>query len=136
MKWGHDYVGQIIGFFLKILLLPVRFVIRLMAGILSRIFRPLGVRVDASASLSNFINQISSSMATQRGLLLMIGTGLLVLSLVGHALALIIMVSTSGYSSSLYLLCIPFALLHVGLLVGFTGMMLATPLGQGYKDNK
>jgi hypothetical protein len=32
------------------------------------------------------------------------------------------------------LLCIPFTLLHLGVLVGFTGTMLAIPLGQGYKD--
>jgi hypothetical protein len=125
-------VGQIIRTFLRFLFLPVRLVLRL----LGRLFHPLGVRIDSSPWLSNFINQISSSMATQRGLLLMIGTGLVIISLLSTALVLILMVSTSGYSSSLYLLCIPFALLHLGLLVGFIGMMLATPLGQGYKDNK
>lgn len=125
-------MSQVIGVFFRLLLLPVRLLLRGIAGVL----HPLGVRIDSSAALSNFINQLSSSMATQRGLLLMIGTGLLVLSLIGHAVVLVLMVSTSGYSRSLYLLCIPFALLHVGLLVGFTGTMIATPLGQGYKDNK
>lgn len=129
-------MGQIIGGLFKLLLLPVRLLLRLIGSVLGKITRPFSNQIDSSPKLSNFINQLSSSMATQRGLLVMIGTVLLVLSLIAHALVLIIMVSSSGYSRNLYLLCIPFALLHLGLLVGFTGTMLAIPLGQGYKDNK
>lgn len=73
-------------------------------------------------------------MATQRGLLLMIGSGLLITSLITHFIVLVIMVSTDSFDSNLYWLCIPFTLLHVGVLIGFTGAMIATPLGQGYKD--
>lgn len=64
----------------------------------------------------------------------MIGTGVLVVSLVVHAVVLAIMVSTDSFDRNLYWLCIPFALLHIGVLAGFTGAMLAIPLGQGYKD--
>lgn len=73
-------------------------------------------------------------MATQRGLLLMIGTGVLVASLIAHFVIVVILVSSGNFDQSLYWLCVPFALLHFGILAGFTGAMLATPLGQGYKD--
>jgi hypothetical protein len=121
---------------IKVVLWPVRLVIRLVVAILGRIFSPFVGRLDSSDNLSNFINQISSSMATQRGLLLMTGTVLLVLSLVVHGLVVVILVASSSFDRVLYWLCIPFMLFHVGVLVGFTGIMLATPLGQGYKDNK
>jgi hypothetical protein len=100
------------------------------------ILGPFTQRIDSSQALSNGINQLSSSMATQRGLLLMTGTGLLLLSLLVHGLIIILMVSASDFSHTLYLLCIPFSLLHAGVLIGFTGIMLATPLGQGYKNEQ
>ena len=107
---------------------------RLMAGLLTRVFRPLSVRLDSSKWLSDLINQISSSMATQRGLLLMIGTALLVVSLLVHGLIIIILVTAADFNRNLYLLCIPSTMLHLGVLAGFTGTMLAIPLGQGYQD--
>jgi hypothetical protein len=114
----------------KILLFPAFLLLKLCSPIL----KPTSARVDASPQLSNFINQVSSSMATQRGLLLMLGTVLLVVSLVTHGLVIILMVSTASFTRNLYWLCLPVTLLHLGILVGFTGTMLATPLGQGYKD--
>jgi hypothetical protein len=73
-------------------------------------------------------------MATQRGLLLMVGMGMVIVSLIVHGLTLAIMVSTASFDSTLYWLCIPVTLMHAGVLAGFTGAMLAVPLGQGYKD--
>jgi hypothetical protein len=96
--------------------------------------RPVVSQVDSSSRLSNLINELSSSMATQRGLLLMMGTGLLIVSLIVHLVVVVLLVSTRSFDQNLYWLCIPFALLHLGVLTGFTGAMLATPLGQGYKD--
>jgi hypothetical protein len=127
-------VRHIVGLLLKVLLLPVRLVWHVLAGSLRALFGPLAGRIDSSGRLSSLINSLSSSMATQRGLLLMIGTGLLVLSLLAHAIVLALMVSTDSFERNLYWLCIPFTLLHVGVLAGFTGAMLATPLGQSYKD--
>jgi hypothetical protein len=101
-----------------------------------RLFGPLLKRIDASGWMSEYINRLSSSMATQRGLLLVLGTGILILSLFTHALVLILLVLSDSFSSNLYWLCIPFALLHLGVLTGFTGAMLAVPLGQGYKNDK
>jgi hypothetical protein len=125
------------GSLLKVVLLPVtllRLALRTVGRLLSRLLRPLSGTIDSSGRLSNVINSLSSSMATQRGLLLVIGTGILLLSLVTSGVVLAIMVSTDKFDSSLYWLCIPLAMLHVGVLAGFTGVMLATPLGQGYKD--
>jgi hypothetical protein len=109
---------------------------RLLVNILGLLFAPLIHRIDSSEALSTRINSISSSMATQRGLLLMVGTGILALSLVVHGIVMVLMVSTDSFDRNLYLLCVPVTLFHIGVLAGFTGAMLATPLGQGYKDNK
>lgn len=98
------------------------------------IFRPLTHRLDSSRRLSRRIDRISSLMATQRGLLLLIGTAIVLLSLVAHAVILVLLVTHYDLSSALYWLCLPAALFHVGVLTGFIGIMLATPLGQGYKD--
>jgi hypothetical protein len=125
------------GALLRIVLLPVtllRLGLRTIGRLLSRVFSPLSRTIDSSGRLSNVINSLSSSMATQRGLLLVIGTGILLLSLVTSGVVMVLMVSSDRFDRSLYWLCLPLALLHVGVLAGFTGVMLATPLGQGYKD--
>ena len=98
------------------------------------IFRPLTNRLDSSPSLSRRINRIASSMATQRGLRLLIGTGIVLLSLIAHAIVLVLLVTHYDLPSALYWLCLPAVLFHIGVLTGFIGIMLATPLGQGYKD--
>ncbi|RPI93084.1 MAG: hypothetical protein EHM39_13115, partial [Chloroflexi bacterium] len=94
----------------------VQSVIRHIGRGLSRLFAPAVRRLDASPKLSNVINSLSSSMATQRGLLLLIGTVLLLLSLVTHAIVLLILVSSEDFGRNLYWLCIPFTLMHVGVL--------------------
>ncbi|GEM_PF-477553 len=122
---------------LRLLLFPLT-VLRWLGGWtarrLGRLFAPMLRKIDTSPRLSNMINSLSSSMATQRGLLLMIGTGIVALSLLAHVLTLVILVSAADLSRYLYWLCLPFALLHLGVLIGFTGIMLAVPLGQGYKN--
>lgn len=95
---------------------------------------PLSRRLDASPRLSRGINRMSSLMATQRGLLLLLGTALVALSLVAHGVVIVLLVTQDAFSGGLYWLCLPAALLHLGVLTGFTGIMLAAPLGQGYKD--
>lgn len=125
---------RVIAALTKVLLAPFRLLLLLIVAPLAFVSRPVGTRVDSSPRISNVINQLSSSMATQRGLLLMVGTVLLIVSLVMHGVILVLMVSTDSFDQNLYWLCIPFTLLHLGVLAGFTGAMLATPLGQGYKD--
>jgi len=127
-------VGSVGRFLLTILWQPFRLLRGLFGLIFGRLIRRLIERFYSSSYFSQFINRISSSMATQRGLLLMVGTVLLVISLVVHAIVIIGIVSTERYDRSLYWLCLPTTLLHLGVLIGFTGAMIATPLGQGYKD--
>jgi hypothetical protein len=127
-------VKRILLVVFKGLLFPVRLGWRLLERVLRMLFVPMTGHVDSSERLSNLLDQISSSMATQRGLLLMVGTSLLVASLLIHAVMIVLLVSSDSFNRSLYWLCIPFAVLHVSMLIGFTGIMLAVPLGQGYKD--
>jgi hypothetical protein len=130
-------VNRVWRLLLRVILLPVtilRLIGRFVGGLVGTLFEPAARRIDASERLSVLINSLSSAMATQRGLPILAGTALLVASLIAHAVVLVILVASDGFDRSLYLLCIPFTLLHVGVLVGFTGTMLAIPLGQGYKD--
>jgi hypothetical protein len=130
-------VKRVWRFLLSVILLPVT-AVRLIGSLVWRVlrvfFEPVVSRIDASERLSGLINSLSSAMATQRGLPILVGTGLLVASLVAHGVVLVVLVSTDSFGHDLYLLCIPFTLLHLGILAGFTGTMLAIPLGQGYKD--
>lgn len=125
---------RVIAALLKLVLWPIRVVLRVLGGIFVVLLRPVGRWVDESGALSNLLNQFSSLMATQRGLLLLVGIGLTVLSLLSHIVVLVIMVSSASFDRQLYWLCVPFILLHTGVLAGFVGAVLATPLGQGYKD--
>lgn len=130
-------MNRVWRFLLSVILLPVT-AVRVIGGLVWRVlgvlFEPVVRRFDASERLSGSINSLSSAMATQRGLPILVGTGLLVASLIAHGVVLVVLVSTDRFDRDLYLLCIPFALLHLGILAGFTGTMLAIPLGQGYKD--
>jgi hypothetical protein len=130
-------VNRVLRLLLRVIFLPLslmRMVGRLFGRVLGMLLAPATQRFDSSENLSNLINSLSSSMATQRGLPILVGTGLLVLSLISHGIVLVVLVSTDTFDRNLYWLCIPFTLMHLGVLAGFTGTMLAIPLGQGYKD--
>lgn len=75
-------------------------------------------------------------MATQRGLLLMVGIGTVLLSLLTHGVVLAVLVATDYLDRVLLWLCIPATMLHGGILAGFIGILLAVPLGQGYKSQQ
>lgn len=130
---------QIATLLLRLLLLP--FVILLvLLGLLGRTLKialkPVLTSMDSSAKLSNLINSMSTVMATQRGLLLMIGTGIVALSFVVHIIVIVGLVATESFDRTLYWLLLPYALFHIGVLTGFVGIMLAVPLGQGYKSQQ
>lgn len=127
-------MGGIVWLVARVLGLPFRLVGGFLRVVFSPVVMPIARRLDRSPALGRLIGRASSSMATQRGLLLMIGVVLLAVSLMLHFLALIVMVSSGGFGKALYWLCIPFAMFHVAVLVSFVGIMLATPLGQGYSD--
>jgi hypothetical protein len=91
-------------------------------------------RIDSSERLSNWLAQLSASSARLRGLPLLIGSGLLLLSFLGFALVILSLVASETASSSWLWLCVPIGLLHLALLIFFAGVMLAVPLGEGYRD--
>ncbi|MBN1565041.1 MAG: hypothetical protein JXA10_14445 [Anaerolineae bacterium] len=126
-------MNRILAYILKVVLLPLR-LLGVLGRVLGILFRPVLMRIDSSQDLSNTINSLSSSMASQRGLPLIIGTVLLVLSLIVHGIVIVGLVATDSFDKNLYWLCIPFTILHAGVLAGFTGAMLAIPLGQSYRD--
>lgn len=125
--------GVLWGIF-QLVTLPVRLLWRAIATIALTLARPLLRRIDSSARLSHTISELSSSMAMQRGLLLLIGMVIVGLSLLVNVLVIVALVSAGRFDRSLSWLCLPAVLLHIGVILGFTGIMLAVPLGQGYKD--
>ena len=120
---------------LRVLLWPFKVVGRILARVVMLFLSPVLKWVDRSPAIGQLITALSDIFAVQRGLLMIIGTGLVVLSLVMSGVIWIALVSTEQFDSSLYLMCIPSALLHIGVLVGFIGMMLVVPLGQGFKKD-
>lgn len=132
-------MSRIVLLLWQLVLLPFRlvwFLLRMVGRGLGALLGPILDRVDRSPKLSRLINSLSSSMATQRGLLLMVGTGIMILSLVVHGIVVLILIINDVVSSYLYLMCIPFGLLHAGVLFGFIGILIAVPLGQGFKSQQ
>jgi hypothetical protein len=121
----------------KLIALPftvVRGLFRLLWAGLMVVSGPVRRRIDTSPRFGGAINWLSSSMAPQRGVPMLVGTVLVALSLVTSGLVIILLVAAGRFGVGLYWLCIPAVLLHLGVLVGFIGIMLAAPLGQGYRD--
>lgn len=128
---------RIAGGLARLILLPLYLVVgaaRLLWAGLRVALGPVLRRVDRSPRFGGVITALSSSMAPQRGVPLLVGAGLVVLSFGISGLLVILLVETGHFDSGLYWLCIPAALLHLGVLTGFVGIMLAVPLGQGYRD--
>lgn len=126
----------VLAYLVKMPLAIVRAIAGVLYRILARLFTPITRGIDSSDRLSRLINSLSSSMATQRGLLLMIGIGVVLLSSLTHGVIIILLVTTDHFSRALYWLCVPATLLHIGILAGFVGILLAVPLGQGYKSQQ
>lgn len=130
-------MNQIAAIALRIIRLPITLLQLIGRGfgvLLKPISAPIFKVVDESDQLSNLINSVASSTASQRGVPLMAGTALLILSLIMHGIVIVGLVASDSFDRNLYWLCLPLTIFHVGVLAGFTGAMLATPLGQSYKD--
>ncbi len=86
--------------------------------------RSLYNRLDQSPGLAAFIKSLSAGLARRRGLPILTAIGLTVLSLVVHILLALI-------PSSVLLSVFAFGLLHVAIIAGFVGVLLAEPIGRG-----
>jgi hypothetical protein len=78
---------------------------------------------DRSLRIKNLIKWLSTSLASRRGLPVLSAIVLTVISLIVHIIAVI-----SG--NQIVSLC-GFSLLHIAILIGFLGVLLAEPLGRG-----
>src|SRR5688500_7333568 len=96
--------------------------------------RPLLHKVDTSRFLGNFLTGSSSFLARRRGLLMLAGTGITILSLILTAIFMLVIVSSAEVSNIWLLLCIPATLLHLGVILGLIGVMMVIPLGQSYGE--
>ncbi len=79
--------------------------------------------LDRSARLSAFIQRLSHTLASQRGLPIVAAMLLTLLSLIVHA----VWIATNNPVVGI----IGFVILHIAILVGFFGVLLVEPLGRG-----
>ncbi|MBX3086066.1 MAG: hypothetical protein KF716_30810 [Anaerolineae bacterium] len=80
-------------------------------------------RLDHSERLSRLITWLSKTLAERRGLPVIVAIGMTVVSLIVHLLWVItgnVLIGVCG-----------FGLLHLAILIGFVGVLLADPLGRG-----
>lgn len=90
--------------------------------------------LDKSPRVGRLLAGLSTFLANQRGLPMLAGTVLTVISAIVTAIVMVIIVSSDQVASIWLLLCLPAGLLHLAVFIGFLGFMLAAPLGQGYGD--
>jgi hypothetical protein len=81
-------------------------------------------QIDRSAWLTDLIKRLSTGLSRRRGLPLIVAIVVIILSLILHLLAL-------AFPGSGLMLACAFTVLHVGLLIGFIGIVLMEPLGRG-----
>jgi hypothetical protein len=79
--------------------------------------------LDRSSRLSSLIKWLSTSLAAQRGIPVMGALLLTIISLIVHVIWL-------ATGSTILGLC-GFVVLHLAILIGFLGVLLAEPLGRG-----
>jgi hypothetical protein len=80
-------------------------------------------KLNRSERLSRLIAWLSATLAAQRGLPVILAIVLTVLSLIVH-------IAWIATGSTFVGIC-GFGLLHLAILVGFLGVLLAEPLGRG-----
>lgn len=88
--------------------------------------------VDRNAALNNFLTKLSTMLSINRGLPMLVGTVLVTISLVVSAI--VIPVIAFSTDTIWLLLCLPAAILHLGLIVAFIGFMVSAPLGRGFRE--
>jgi hypothetical protein len=79
--------------------------------------------LDSSPRLKDLIKWLSATLAVQRGLPVLFGILMTIISFIIHIVA--------AFTSNLGILICGAAVLHIGILVGFFGVLLIDPLGRG-----
>ena len=91
--------------------------------------------IDRSTVVAGLLNRVSGTLSVKRGLPMLAGTALVVVSCVATGVVIPVIVNSEDLSSIWYLLCIPALILHLGIFTGFLGFMIARPLGKGYRES-
>lgn len=78
---------------------------------------------DRSLAIKNLIKWLSTTLASRRGLPVLAAIVLTIISFIVHLIAAI--------SGNLIVGICGFSLLHLAILIGFLGVLLAEPLGRG-----
>jgi hypothetical protein len=79
--------------------------------------------LDRSPRLKDLIKWLSTTLAAKRGLPLIGAIAFTIISLVVHIVA--------ALSGSVFLGICGMTILHLGIIIGFLGVLLAEPLGRG-----
>jgi hypothetical protein len=91
-------------------------------------------RLDSSQRLARLLSWISTTLAINRGLPMLAGTILVVMSCLVTGIVIPIIALTEAVADIWLLLCIPSLILHLGIFIAFIGFMMSEPLGRGYKE--
>lgn len=79
--------------------------------------------LNRSTALNNLINFFSTRLAHYRGVPILVGVVLIVVSIIVHLIAALTN-STGWY-------IVAFTVLHAAIFIGLVGVLLAEPLGKG-----
>jgi len=89
-------------------------------------------RFDESKFVGEFLAKLSTTLAVYRGLPMLVGTGLVIASLVTSLI--VIPIIALSENTILFLLCIPTILFHLGTITALIGIMMSAPLGRGFHE--
>lgn len=90
--------------------------------------------VDQNKQLGKLLSAFSALLAVYRGLPMLAGTGLVLLSLIASACLIPLIVNSKDVPDIWLWLCLPALLLHLGIITAFIGFMMSEPLGRGYQE--
>jgi hypothetical protein len=91
-------------------------------------------RIDSSQRLARLLSWISTTLAIRRGLPMLLGTILVVISCLVTGVVIPVIALSEEVADIWLLLCIPALILHLGIFIAFIGFMMSEPLGRGYKE--
>ncbi|NJL93043.1 MAG: hypothetical protein HC915_04625 [Anaerolineae bacterium] len=94
----------------------------------------ISTRLDRSPFLASFFTRFTAYLAPRRGLPLLIGAGLTLVSLVLTLALLVGMVAAGAVEAIWLLMCLPALLLHLAVFISLVGLMLTVPLGASYGE--
>ena len=90
--------------------------------------------IDRSPKISRLLERTTATLARQRGLPLVAGVVLVVMSLILFAIILFGLVSSDKAPSAFLWFCLPLCLIHLAVFLGFLGAMIAVPLGEDFRS--